>query len=221
MESRKPNFKIHNYVFYKADGDWCEGRITSIAFEADKEIYHVFSFNTFTTLVFTSSEHLSSPTPDLRKRLKVPLSSKPPGSVHIPALLRNALIADSEWSKDNLYDQSQEVTVRSVLLQFESFVTVNSIAIDAAEALEMTNGLIRVFNFFIGRALLYSNERESLLPVSDDAVDKFGPIYLLRLVYFLQKKGRIYISDKVVEGIVLSSTIYLLDFLLLKYNEYF
>lgn len=221
MEVRKPNFKTHNYILYKADGEWCEGRISAITFEGDKEVYHVFSLATFTNKVFGSADFLAIPTPDLRKRLKTALFLRPPGTTHIPPPLRNALIADSEWAKDNLYDPVPKVTVRVVLAQFESFMLANSMAVESDEIVEISHGLRRAFDFFFPRALLYADERERLSPLVEEPSGRFGPIYLLRLVYFLQKRGRIYIPDKLVESIMLGSTIYLLDFLLIKYNEYF
>lgn len=213
--------KINSYVLYRDANDWHEGRISNITYGDAGEIYHVFSFLTFTELVFTSDEALSSASPELRRKMKSSPFANIPNKVHVPLLLKSIMVADKEWATGNLYDLPPKVTAAAVIRHFKDFMTNNSGACESDEIAEACAGFICVFNAVLPRFLLYQSEKEQYERIKGDPVEAYGPVHLLRLIYFLQKRGKNYVCGTQTVGVVLDYTVYLSDFLLLKHKEYF
>ena len=229
MEAKKPKLRINSYILYKADGEWHEGRITNIVSSEEKETYHVFSFATLCVLIFESDDLLSAAAPELRRRMKAPVFADVPNKIHFPARLLNVLIADRECTADNLYDlpagsataPSKKVTVAAVIGAFGDFLLHSSGAGDSDEILEVCHGLITTFDAFLPNFLLYTGELDQGRSMQGPPSETYGPVHLLRLVYFLQCRGKTYISDGLTASILADYTVYLLDFLLMKYSDYF
>ena len=220
MESRKPKIKINNYVLYKSNGEWHEGRITHVIHEDSREVYCLFSFTTFSEIVFKTDEFLSCPAPELKRKMKVSSFADIPNKTHIPPLLLNILIVDREWAETNMYELPARMTVAAILQQARGFFLSNGVG-DPDEVSEIYLGLIDTFNPFLPRFLLYENEVEQHSKISGSPAENYGSTYLLRLIYFLQKKGRHCIADGVTASIMLDYTVYLLDFLLMRFNDFF
>lgn len=229
MDVKKPKFRINSYILYKANGEWHEGRISNIVNADGREAYHVFSFATLGALVFESDEALSAAAPELRRRMKTSVFADVPNKIHIPARLLNVLIADREWTVDNVYDipadgaatSSMKATVAAIVGAFGDFLLHSGGAGDPDEILEVCRGLIAAFDAFLPRFLLYASELGQGRGIRGSPSEVYGPIHLLRLVYFLQRRGKAYVSDGLTASILADYTVYMLDFLLMRYGDYF
>lgn len=220
MESKKPKIKINNYVLYKTNNEWHEGRVTHIVYEEARETYYLFSFATFSEMVFKTDELLSCPGPELKRKMKVSSFADIPNKTHIPPLLMNILVVDREWVEANKYEFPARLTVLAILQQARNFFLSNG-AGDPDEVSEVYLGFADAFNAFLPRFLLYESETEQSRQTGGSPSEGYGATYLLRLVYFLQKKGRYYIADGATAAIMLDYTVYLLDFLLMRFNDFF
>lgn len=220
MESKKMKFRINNYVLYKAQNEWHEGRITNISYEDSVEIYHLRSFHNFNNMIFKSEELLVNATPENKRKMKTSIFYGLAGKIHIPPLLKSMLVIDKDWVQNNIYQLPAKHTVSNILKQAKDFF-INNGAGDQDEISEIYNGFVRVFDSFLPRVLLYETEIEQYHQVTESPSEKYGSVYLLRLIYFLQKQNKSYIDDPVTAGIMLDYTIYLLDFLMMKFKELF
>lgn len=221
MENRKEKVGLNNYVIFKLGGEYHEGRLKGVSIEGTVETYQILCFTTFTDVKVSSSEILCNVSQEVKRKLKSTAYGDVPNQTYFPSSLRNVLIVDKEWSVDNSYDLPLKTNVNIVLKQFKDFL-VNSTAIcDIDEANEVVKGFLLCFNTFFKRFLLYPNEREQISFMKGEPSEYCGPVHLARLIYFIQKNINMFVEDMQVKNIVLDYTIYLLDFMSIKYKDYF
>lgn len=219
MDQKAEKFHINNYVLYKSSNEWREGRIKNIIQDKGRIIYRIISFHNYSEVSLTSDDSISISSPETRRKLKLNLFDDIPNKTHIPPLLENLLILDKEWMQHNSYESPPRVTVRQALDHFREFL-LGSFG-EADEIHEAYLGFQDLFNSLLPLFLLYGREKQSYTPLSTPPSENYGPVYLLRLIYFLQKNGRYYMNDPVAEAIMLDYTVYLLDYLLMRHNDYF
>lgn len=221
MEPKKERFGVNNYVIFKQGPEYYEGRIKSISIEGTVEMYQIFCFTTFTDLKVSSSEILYNLSQEVKRKIKYTAYGEIPNQTYIPPALRNVLIVDKEWAIQNRYELPHKIPVNMILKQFKDFLVNTANICDTDEANELFKGFSNTFNVFFKRYLIYPIEREQVNIMKGDPIEYCAPVHLLRLVYFMQKNINVFIKDVQVRNIILDSTIYLLDFMLFKYKEYF
>ncbi|ELA42653.1 uncharacterized protein VICG_00405 [Vittaforma corneae ATCC 50505] len=221
MENKKEKFSVNNYIVFKQGPDCYEGRIKNISVEGGIEVYQVFCFTTFTDFRVPATDVLSNVSQEVKRKMKTTAYLEIPGQIYIPPALKNILVVDKEWSIENKYDLPHKNSVSSILKQFKDFVMNSANICDLDEATEVQKGFAMCFNSFFKKFLMYSIEKDQISSLKGEPTEYCGPVHLLRLIYFIQKNVNTYIKDKEVEGIVLDYTIYLLDFMLIRYKDYF
>lgn len=221
MEGRKEKFSVNSYVMFKSGSECLEGRIKGISADGTTETLNVFCFATFTDFRIPSTDVLSNLSQDVKRKMKVSPFAEIPGKTHFPPGLKNVLVVDKEWSIDNKYELPHKVTVSTVIRQFRDFLVNSSGIADADEIGEVAKGFLMCFNVFFRKFLVYKNERAQIQLLKGEPSEFCGPVHLLRLIYFLQKETANYVTDAQTKSIILDYTIYLLDFLLLRYRDYF
>lgn len=221
MDGKREKFTVNNYIVFKRGADCHEGRIKSISIEASVEIYTVFCFTNFMDVKVASTDVLSNVSQEVKRKMKAAAYLEVPNQTYMPPALKNVLVVDKEWAAENKYELPHRTPVSQILKHFKDF-TVNAANLcDLDEGNEVQRGLILCFNSFFKRFLMYPAEKEQILSLKGEPVEYCGPVHLLRLVYFVQKNAEQYVKDKQVRYIMLDYTIYLLDFMLLKYKDYF
>lgn len=213
-------FNINNYVLYKLHNEWHEGRVTNVTTDGIKEVYSIFSFDTFDELILKSDDSLTISTPENRRKLKPHSQNSIIGKIRIPHILKSIMLIDKEWIIYNPTSFPTKHTVSDVLNKAKIFFISNNLS-DSDEIIEVISGFIRSFNTLLPKFLLYEKEKHQLSDAIENFADNYGCIYLLRLICFLHKKHHFYVKDTVVAGIIIEYTIYLLDFMLLNYKEFF
>jgi len=221
MDSKKEKLTVNNYIVFKQGPDCHEGRIKSTVVESNVEMYVVLCFTNFTEVKVACTDVLSNVSQEVKRKMKTAAYLEVPDQIYMPPTLKNVLVVDKEWSTENKYELPHRTPVSLILRQFKDF-TVNAAGLcDLDEGNEVQKGLTLCFNTFFKRFLMYSSEKEQIVAQKGEPSEYCGPVHLLRLIYFVQKNVGEYIKDKQVRCIVLDYTIYMLDFLLLRYKDYF
>lgn len=221
MESKKEKLFVNNYIVFKAGAECLEGRIKAILPEGTTEVYQVLCFCTFNEMRVNAHEVLLNVSQEVKRKVKSTAYQEVPNSTYFPQLLRNVLVVDKEWALENKYELPQKNTVTMLLKQFRDFLVNTANTCDMDEANEGMKGYILSFNTLFKKFLIYPNEIEQIALFKNDPVDYCGPVHLLRLIYYIQKNINDLVPDVTVRSTVLDYTIYLLDFLLFKYKEFF
>lgn len=221
MENRKEKFAVNNYIVFKQGPDCYEGRIRNILIEGGTEVYQVFCFTTFTEFRVALTDVLTNVSQEVKRKMKTTAYLEIPGQIYMPPALKNVLVVDKEWSVENKYDLPHKTPISNILKHFKDF-SINSANIcDLDEATEIQKGFTMCFNSFFKKFLMYPIEKDQVGSLKGEPTEYCGPVHLLRLIYFIQKNVNEYIKDRDVKGIVLDYTIYLLDFMLVRYKDYF
>lgn len=206
-------FKIGNECF--------EGRIVGLASHGNSETHTIFSFSTFSEVKVPATEILNNVSQDVKRKAKSSPFLEIPNKPHFPLSLKNVLIIDKEWSQNNKYDLPHKTNVANVLRHFKDFLVTNTGIADLDEVEETIKGFTMCFNMFFKKFLMYESEKAQFHSIKVEPSDFCGPIHLLRLIYFLQKEAGKYITELQTRCVILDYTIYLLDFLVLRYKDYF
>lgn len=218
---KKEKFTVNNYVVFKYDNKCLEGRVKGVTINGTTEIYNIFCFVTFSDLKIQSTDILSNISQEIKRKMRSSPFLEIPNKAHFPPALKNVLIVDKEWLQDNRYDFPYKINGTTVLTQFKDFIVKQALIGDINEITEVVKGFTLCFNTFFKKFLVYENEIYQLESISGDPIEYCGPVHLLRLIYFLQKEASSFIQDLQTRNIVLDYSVYLLDFMLLKYQEYF
>lgn len=221
MDTKKEKFAVNNYIVFKQGSDCYEGRIKSISIESNLEVYQVYCLTTFTDFKVTSSDVLNNVSQEVKRKMKTTAYLEIPGQVYMPPALKNVLAVDKEWSLENRYELPHKISVINVLKQFKDFIvnTANICYVD--EATEAQKGFLMCFNTFFKKFLMYPIEKDQISGLKGEPAEYCGPVHLLRLIYLIQKNIGEYTRDNQVRSIILDYSIYLLDFMLFKYKDYF
>lgn len=217
---KTPKFKLNNYVLYKFNNEWHEGRINRITTQDDKEFYHILSFATLNEFTLKTEESLTISNPENKRKLKLVFMNNLVGRIHVPYVLKSLMMIDKEWVQYNTIPFPAKSTAAHVLNKAKIFFIENGLS-DSEEIIEVINGFAWAFNMFFYKFLLFEAERAQFTALIPNVVETYGTSYLLRLLYFLQIKGQEYIKDSVVYSIVYEYTIYLFDYIALNYKEIF
>ncbi|KAI5151178.1 hypothetical protein ENBRE01_1952 [Enteropsectra breve] len=220
-DTKKSKFKVNNYVLFRNGTEWNEGRIMEINHENGKDFYVVRSFSTFLDTVVGADEPLSRATHDVKRKLKTPLYE---GEMVFPVLFKNVLLIDREGHELELQSRSKAVSVANILRAFSDFLKYESGSVTTDEANEATHGFLLAFNTLLPRFLLYPDEYsyyDTNIKTRINPSEVFGSVHLVRLVYFIEKRGSVHVSDNLTKNILLEYCLYLLDFLMLRYDTYF
>lgn len=220
MQKTEKKFAINNYVLFKTQEGWGTGRIARIAVEDTREVAHVVCLSSFSEIAVTDVQHLVAISTEAQARLNVSPIQQNPGRIAFPPILKSIMDLDSEWVKCNAYARPAAISVAQVLAAFEAFVVDNAPGVPPSEIKEASRGFIRAFEFLLP-TLLYRNERKSHAPLLEPVTQSYGPIYLLRLLYFLQKGSMRLVKQALIRNILMLHTALLLDFLFLNYKVYF
>lgn len=216
MEAKKP--RVNNYILYKDNNSWYEGRISNITVEDGKEMYTILSFLTLDEHVLRAEDIMTTPGPELRRKIKSPNPDYIPGRVYIPQTLKNILVVDKEWAKINKYDMpDQKGSAAFLLLKAKEFFIENGLG-DVDEVSEIIMGFTDVFNLFITRFLLYNTEKTMY---NNANIDVMGPVFLLRLLYYLQKNGHNHVKDSITLDIIHDYVAYLYDYIIMNFHLFF
>lgn len=221
MDVKREKFTINSYVVYKIGQECYEGRVKSIIGTGNSEIFTIYSFTTFTDQKIACTDILSNVSQEIKRKLKTTSFIELPNVTNFPPELKSVLIVDKEWSTENKYDLPQRVTVEMILNSFKEFIVIQAKLADTDEAFEVTRAFILSFNFFFPLLLIYENEKTQIFQMKARPSEYCGPVHLLRLLYYLQKETRFYISDLQTKHIILDYTVYLLDFMMLRFKDYF
>lgn len=221
MESKREKFSVNSYVMFKSGPECLEGRINEICSDGASEILGIFCFATFTDFKVPFTDVLSNLSQDVKRKMKASPFAEIPGKIHFPPALKNVLVVDKEWSVENKYELPCKTTVAAVIRQFRAFLVSSSGIADPDEIGEVAKGFLMCFDMFFKKFLVYKSEMAQFRSLSGESSELCGPVHLLRLIYFLQKETASYIEDAQTKNIILDYTVYFLDFLLLKYKDYF
>lgn len=218
MDPKSEKFRVNNYVLYKTGNEWKEGRIKSITHEQGKIQYTIVSFQTYSDIMLTSDDAISLSTAESRRKMKISTYKAIRGKIHFPARLEGLILLDYEWSKTNSYDYPPRLSVKQALEQFQDFLSLS--CGDSDEIREVFRGFVYAFDRLLPMCLLYRCEQK-FKEKKEPASEHYGTIYLLRMLYYLQRKAKNYLEDRYTECILMDYTVYLLDFLDVKHHEYF
>lgn len=221
MEQKKEKFALNSYVIFKNGQEYYEGRINNVETSSASENFDIFCFSTFTHIKVPVSEILSNMSQEIKRKMKSTPFIEIPNITHFPHELKNVLIVDKEWSLEGNYPLPHKYSIYGILEAFKIFLIEQASFADLDETEEIIKGFTMCFNHLFKIKLIYENEREQVESNLGDPVDFCGPIHLLRLIYYIQKKAQNHIADFQTKNILLDYSVYLLDFLLLNFNEYF
>lgn len=221
MESKKEKFNVNNYVIFKYGNECLEGRIKSVTVEGTSEMFVVYCFSNFQDLRICSTDILSNMSAEVKRKMKTAAYHDYPAGTYFPPAMKHCLVIDKEWSAENRYEVPPKIPASVVLKQFRDFLVNQTNSCDADEANEAVKGFTLCLNTFLRKFLLYSPEVDYYNNAKGEPIDYCAPVHLVRLVYYIQKNISKYITDVQVAGVVLDYTIYLLDFLCLRYKDFF
>lgn len=221
MENKKERHNPNNYVVFKHGNDCYEGRIKSITIEGSTEYYNIFSFTTFTDYKIPSTDIICNLSQEVKRKMRSTAYNEIPNQIYFPSELKNVLVVDKEWSIENQYDLPPKINVNLIIKHFKDFILNSACICDMDEANEVQKGFISLFNALFKRYLVYSNEIDQINSMKGEPSEYCGPVHFLRLVYYIQKNIDTCVRDHQVRNIILDYTIYFLDFMLIKYKEYF
>lgn len=222
---------VNRYVIFKNSNVFYEGRIVDVLVDGNKTLYSVVSFATFEYFRVTESELVTQSSHESKKKYKPSTNCENFNNVRMPSILRNRLRADKDYciinySGDGAVKTSPGVTVKRVIQDFGQFFQQNSLLYETSEINEALCGFMDLFNTFLPITLLYESEKTSLGATMDitsfrDYTNDFGPVHLLRLLYFIQKHNDKFVKPDYTQLILSDYSVYLIDFLNSKYQEYF
>jgi len=221
MDGKKEKLSLSNYVIFKNANECLEGRISGLPSSSTSDVFNIFCFNTFTEFKVPITEIVCNVSQEVKRKMKSSPFFEIPNKTHFPPGLKNVLIVDKEWSQENMYDLPHKTNVLVVLKNFRDFLMAYSGIADSDEVGEVIKGFTMCFNTFFKKFLIYEGEKSQIMSLKGEPSEYCGPLHLLRLLYFLQKETGNYVSDLSTKCIVLDYTVYLLDFLLMKYKDYF
>lgn len=221
MESKKEKLAVNNYIVFKHGSESLEGRIKSISHEGSSEVYQVLCFCTFNDIKVNHQDVLLNVSQEVKRKVKSTAYQEIPNSTYFPQILKNVLIVDKEWSQENRYEFPQKNTVSSILKQYREYLVNTASTCDFDEGNEAIKGFTLCFNTLFKKFLLYPNEIEQINLMKNEPSEYCGPVHLLRLIYYIQKNIKSLVFDEILRSVVLDHTIYLLDFMLFKYKEFF
>lgn len=221
MEMSKDRPRINDYVLYKEGTEWHEGRISSIEFEDGGERYTILAFNTFTEISVKNTEIFPNSTCEMRRKMKNHIIGDFHSKIHFPALLKHILTIDKEMCKDLPYDMPFRANVSQIIQHFIDFFRMNNGCSDLYELQEAYKAFVHCFDIFLPIFLLYESEIEQFKKIDTNPSEVYGFVHLLRLLYFLQKEGADFAQDYPSKLVIFDYTIYLLDFLIARYKEYY
>ncbi|KAI4293048.1 mortality factor 4-like protein 1 [Pancytospora philotis] len=221
METKIPEFSVNSYVLFRNTKAWREGRVVDARLEDKKLVYTVLCLRSFYPVAVQDAGDLAALSNEERLRLQPAAFSRDTDRIVFPVLLKNIMKLDKDWVKTNTYTKPAPVTVSRVLRDFAKFFSTYAPGIAAQEVAEAERGFLRAFETLLPRVLLYKNEQTSHNVFTLPVTEIYGPIYLLRLLYALQKESAAYVPDESVRDILREYVAYLLDFLALNYKAYF
>ncbi|KAL6120592.1 hypothetical protein NUSPORA_02653 [Nucleospora cyclopteri] len=212
------NLPVDRYVIFKNFNYYYEGRIVDVTSDGNKTLYSVISFATFEYFRVTESELITQTSLESKRRYKPSMNCENFTGIRMPSILKNRLRADKDYYSVNYKQYPVTVPINRVLEEFMVFFKLNSPLYEINEMAEVHQAFKELFNTFLPVCLLYDKEQ---LEVKEDYTLHFGPIHLLRLLYFIQKNNNKFVEDTATLIAVSDYTIYLIDFLNYKYQEYF
>lgn len=221
MENKKEKFTINSYVVFKIGQEHYEGRIKDCSGSGNSEIFTIYNFTNFKEHKVSSNEILCNVSQEIKRKMKTTPFIELPDTIHFPPELKSVLIVDKEWSCKNTYELPVKITVSMILNSFYDFLINQAHICEFDEAGEIRRGFLDSFNFFFKMLLIYENEQKIVQKFKTNPSEYCGAVHLLRLIYFLQKEVKFYINDQQTKNMILDYTVYLLDFLMTKFKEYF
>lgn len=221
MEITKEKFRINDYVVYKDSNEWHEGRINSIQYEESGERYNITSLHTFTEISIKNHDFISNTSPEMRRKMKSHIPLDTVNKIHFPLILKHILVLDKESCAQKIYELPHTITVTEIVKAFTIFFRENNGSNDEDEIGEVYKAFIHSFDTLLSMFLLYENEIEQYKLMKEKPSETYGFIHFLRLLYYLQKEGIDLAVDNQTKTVILDYTIYMLDFLVLKYKEFY
>jgi len=221
VEQKKEKFKPNNYVLYKIQSEWNEGRINTIHEDQGLESYTISSFHSYNEISLSSNDSIIYATFDMKRKLRTMIFNENTMETHIPPFLIHYLMADREWPVINTQEMPRKITVKFILRNFRDFLVKESGCYDCNEVDEMYNGFREGFEFFFPKTLLYEGEKKHVKGYEGEYADICGAAHLLRFLYYLQKNSKALIKDEITRQILLDYSVYLFDFLMHKRLIYF
>lgn len=239
-ESLHKPLPINRHVIFRNGNVFFEGRIVDVLNDGSKTLYSVLSFATFEYFRVTESDLVTQASLESKRKYKPSTNCGNFTGLKMPSVLKNRLRADKDYCMINYtyFKRNQNVVeilrrynfshkcVKEILTEFSAFFLTNSLVSDSIEINEVVEGFTLLFNTFLPVSLLYEKEKEFLQIGIDfkaevDYAGIFGPVHLLRLLYFLQKHNEKFNETKYTQMVLSDFVVYLIDFLNFKYQEYF
>ena len=231
VENSSKPLPINRYVIFRYCNVFYEGRIVDVLHDGNKTLYSVISFASFEYFRITEHEIITQTSLESKRKYKPSSTCGNFYELKMPSVLKNRLRADKDFCLVNFEHKNTakvlvKITVKEVLMQFSKYFEKNSLLYDGIEMEEVIEGFKHLFNTFLPLNLLYKEEKEffKYAGILDESVDytmKFGPVYLLRLLYFIQRNNKRYSNVKYTQLVVSDFTVYLMDFLNYRYQDYF
>ncbi|KAF7683779.1 Protein MRG1 [Astathelohania contejeani] len=225
MSSKK--IAVNNYVYCKINEDWLEARVVIIhpnqKDDGTKDAYRKFTVHLLSTYsiypepIPSPNVHLSSI--ENYKKYKISSLRHLLRNIHIPPTLMNYLQKDV--NEKIVTSLPARFSVNEIIYLFKQFMSVNKATVIEGELIEMVNGFIYYFNIAIKYCLLYKNEIDQYNNITEQPSSVYGAKHLLRLIYLIQSKYVSECNNTELKDILYEYSVYLLDYLDLKYKEYF
>ncbi|ORD93402.1 hypothetical protein ECANGB1_2316 [Enterospora canceri] len=222
---------VNRYVIFRTNNAFYEGRIVDVLFDGQKTLYSVISFATFEYFRVTDCELVTQSSLESKRKYRPSSDCGNFNVVRMPNVLKNRLRADKDSCMVSYYNSTSrkhpvKISVRRIIQEFMQFFQQNSLCYDSNEAQEIMNGFHQLFNTFLPMTLLYEQEKRFLmekdnLAMKEDYTGDFGPIHLLRMLYFVQRYNAKFNPRECVQLVTSDYTVYLIDFLNYKYQDYF
>ncbi|OQS53988.1 hypothetical protein EHP00_530 [Ecytonucleospora hepatopenaei] len=231
---------INRYVIFRNEEIYYEGRIVDVLSDGNKTLYSIVSFATFEYFRVTEHDLVAQTSLESKRKFRPSHICGNFTNLKMPSVLKNRLRADKDFCTVNYNDfrRNQNVievlknynfskkTVFDVIQEFAEFFKTNSLIYEINEMQEVVDGFVCLFNVFLPTALLYEKEKGFLelgmdFSTETDYTKIFGPVHLLRLLYFIQKNNERFNDDQYVQLVLSDYTVYLVDFLNFKYHDYF
>ncbi|KAF9747744.1 hypothetical protein NGRA_3501 [Nosema granulosis] len=217
-------YEINQYVIFKYQEEWQEGRIVDIVVSDSSEkdnrtYYKVLSLSTLLEVPTLLYDHILQNNSDNIKKIKVGFE-KIPVSKELRALIEE----DKAMASTNKVYRT-DVHLGIVFEDFSAFLISNKLYLSKEEILLSTEGLKHIFNDLVEKVLLTVKEVkyfDSIKRKEDGSYyTKFGIVYGIRVAYYVLKDFLEKMNDPEVRFLLFEFIVYFLDFCGLNLSKYY
>lgn len=223
------SFEINQYVIFKYQDEWQEGRIVDVVVSDSSEkdnrtYYKVISFSTLQEVPTLLYDHILQNNSENIKKIRQSFDRIP-----VSKELRPLIDLDKVKSSNNkIYKGPCSMGI--IFEDFCGFLSSNKLYLNKEEILLCTEGLKHLFNTLIEKVLISPRELKYIDNLKRRMARKqetffyyshFGIVYGIRVAYYLIKTYLETIPDLEVKFILFEFLVYFLDFCSINLPKYY